>query len=125
MLKKFPLFPDKVRNYFSCNQPQIIYQAIVALTPNESQVIHVYDSRDIYKLRTTTIPSHHCPGSVMFLFQRLDIDGNILKTILYTGDFRLDNPLIPLPQSLRVKDKIFLMHFLKIILSVYTTEVSP
>ena len=37
-------------------------KAIVALTPIEAVTIHVYDSRDIYKLRTTAIPSHHCPG---------------------------------------------------------------
>ena len=47
-------------------------QAIVALQLNEARTIHVYDSRDIYKLRTTAIPSHHCPGSVMLLFERLD-----------------------------------------------------
>merc|ERR1719232_1680044 len=86
VLKKFPLFPDN---------------AIVSLTPNEAQTIHVYDSRDIYKLRTTTIPSHHCPGSVMFLFEKLDEEGEVIKRILYTGDFRLDNPLIPFTQSLR------------------------
>ena len=79
-----------------------VSQAIVALTPNEAVTIHVYDSRDIYKLRTTAIPSHHCPGSVMFMFQRLDTEANIVKTILYTGPFRLDNPLLPLSQSLRV-----------------------
>ena len=47
-------------------------QAIVALQPSEARTIHVYDSRDIYKLRTTSVPSHHCPGAVMFLFERLD-----------------------------------------------------
>ncbi|XP_055633308.1 protein artemis-like [Toxorhynchites rutilus septentrionalis] len=36
------------------------------------------------KLRVTTIPAGHCPGSVMFLFET---DDN--RNILYTGDFRL------------------------------------
>ena len=42
------------------------------MNPNEARTVHVYDSRDIYKLRTTAIPSHHCPGSLMFLFEKLD-----------------------------------------------------
>ena len=87
------------------------------MTPNEAQTIHVYDSRDIYKLRTTTIPSHHCPGSVMFLFEKLDEEGEVIKRILYTGDFRLDNPLIPFTQSLRVgfSRSIFSYHIIIIL----------
>ena len=49
-------------------------KAIVALNPDEARTIHVYDSQDIYKLRTTAIPSNHCPGSVMFLFEKLDCE---------------------------------------------------
>ena len=49
-------------------------KAIVALNPNEAKTIHVYDSKDIYKLQTTAIPSNHCPGSLMFLFEKLDCD---------------------------------------------------
>lgn len=30
----------------------------------------------------TTIPAFHCPGSVMFLFEKDDVK------VLYTGDFR-------------------------------------
>ena len=46
----------------------------MALNPNEAKTIHVYDSKDIYKLNTTAIPSNHCPGSVMFLFEKLDCE---------------------------------------------------
>ena len=46
----------------------------MALNPNEAKTIHVYDSKDIYKLKTTAIPSNHCPGSVMFLFEKLDCE---------------------------------------------------
>jgi len=81
VLKKFPLFPEKT---------------IVALIPNEPCTIHVYDSCDIFKLRATAIPSNHCPGSLMFLFEKLDSEGEVCKRILYTGDFRFDNPLVPL-----------------------------
>ena len=56
VLKKFPLFPEKT---------------IVGLIPNEPRTIHVYDSCDIFKLRATAIPSNHCPGSLMFLFESL------------------------------------------------------
>ena len=49
-------------------------KAIVALNPNEAKTIHVYDSKDIYKLQTTAIPSNHCPGSLMFLFEKLDCE---------------------------------------------------
>ena len=79
-----------------------LLQAIVALHPNEAKTIHVYDSRDIYKLRTTAVPSHHCPGSVMLLFERLDDECEVVRRILYTGDFRLDNPLMSMADSLRV-----------------------
>ena len=46
----------------------------MALNPNEATTLHVYDSKDIYKLKTTAIPSNHCPGSVMFLFEKLDCE---------------------------------------------------
>ena len=45
-----------------------------------------------YSLRVTAINAHHCPGSVMFLFERLDQCGLVTKRILYTGDFRFEEP---------------------------------
>ena len=89
-MAKYPVFPEKT---------------IVGLVPNEPRTIHVYDSCDIYKLRTTAIPSNHCPGSLMFLFERLDSEGEICKTILYTGDFRFDNPLLPLTHLRALHDR--------------------
>ena len=50
--------------------------------------MQVYDGCDIYSLRATSLPSHHCPGSVMLLLERLDTEGEVAKRILYTGDFR-------------------------------------
>ena len=42
-------------------------------------------------LKVTAVPANHCPGSVMFLFERLDglkHSTNVARRILYTGDFR-------------------------------------
>ena len=43
-----------------------------------------------YTLRVTPVDANHCPGSVMFLFERLH-EGKVEKRILYTGDFRFEN----------------------------------
>ena len=50
----------------------------MTLAPGEPRTIHVYDGRDIFKLRTTAIPSHHCPGAVMFFFEKLDAEVRFL-----------------------------------------------
>ena len=42
-------------------------------------------------LKVTAVPANHCPGSVMFLFERLDglrHSTKVARRILYTGDFR-------------------------------------
>ena len=57
VLKKFPLMPER---------------CITSLTPHEPHLLHVYDGRDMFRLRVTGIPSHFCPGSLMFLFERLE-----------------------------------------------------
>ena len=59
----------------------------MALNPNEAKTIHVYDSKDIYKLNTTAIPSNHCPGSVMFLFEKLDCE---VTTVFTEYDMIID-----------------------------------
>ena len=56
VLKKFPLMPER---------------CITSLTPHEPHLVHVYDGRDMFRLRVTGVPSHFCPGSLMFLFERL------------------------------------------------------
>ena len=47
-------------------------RCITSLTPHEPHLVHVYDGRDMFRLRVTGIPSHFCPGSLMFLFERLE-----------------------------------------------------
>ena len=40
--------------------------------------------------QVTAVPANHCPGSVMFLFERLEEGqgAGVARRILYTGDFR-------------------------------------
>ena len=59
----------------------------MVLNPNDAKTIHVYDSKDIYKLNTTAIPSNHCPGSVMFLFEKLDCE---VTTVFTEYDIIID-----------------------------------
>ena len=64
---------------------------ITALSHNEPVVLNIFDrgKNDMYKLKVTSIPAQHCPGSVMFLFA---IGEDVTKrNILYTGDFRFEN----------------------------------
>ena len=44
-----------------------------------------------YSLRVTAVCANHCPGSVMFMFEKLDREENVETRILYTGDFRFDD----------------------------------
>ena len=47
-------------------------------------------------LKVTAVPANHCPGSVMFLFERLDglrHSTKVARRILYTGDFRFQQSL--------------------------------
>ena len=81
MLKEFPLMPEK---------------CIRSLRAHEPHQLHVYDGREMFRLRVTGVPSNFCPGSLMFLFERLDSDQAVERRILYTGDFRLDDCRTPL-----------------------------
>ena len=52
--------------------------------------------------KVTAVPANHCPGSVMFLFERLEglrHSTKVARRILYTGDFRF--PLNPTIHYLR------------------------
>ena len=44
-----------------------------------------------YSLRVTAVSSNHCPGSVMFMFEKLNREENVETRILYTGAFRFDD----------------------------------
>ena len=73
---------------------------IKELAPNEPLVLNIFDKtkKDMYKLKVTTIPADHCPGSVMFLFEIGE--DQTKKNILYTGDFRMENQSLEGIQSL-------------------------
>ena len=91
VLKKFPFIPDR---------------SIVGLKLNEPKLVYVYDGVNIYSLKVTGLPSNHCPGSLMFMFERLNMEKEVEKRILYTGDFRFDDPSVPLTslQSLHLNN---------------------
>jgi len=93
------------KSFVLAKYPKIPSKMIVDLVPNEPKTVHVYDSNEIYKLRVTALPSNHCPGSIMFLFERLDSDMIPLKRILYTGDFRFDDPDVSLTSLTALHDK--------------------
>ena len=97
VMEKFPLIPDR---------------SIVSLAPHEPKTVHVYDSVNIYSLRVVGIPSNHCPGSLMFMFERLNMEKELERRILYTGDFRFDDPTVPLTslQSLHVDNTPLPIH---------------
>ena len=69
---------------------------IVEMIPNQPKTVLVTGSQEEYHLRVTALQSNHCPGSLMFIMERLDTNGAVHKRILYTGDFRFDNPDLPL-----------------------------
>ena len=91
VLKKFPFILDR---------------SIVGLKLNEPKLVYVYDGVNIYSLKVTGLPSNHCPGSLMFMFERLNMEKEVEKRILYTGDFRFDDPSVPLTslQSLHLNN---------------------
>jgi DNA cross-link repair 1C protein len=68
-------------------------RAIVVIDTNTPKIVNVYDSKVFYKIKVTAIGANHCPGSVMFLFEKLqEQDSNVIeKRILYTGDFRFES----------------------------------
>ena len=73
--------------------PDISRNSIVELLPNKPHTITVRNDTTVYCLRVTAINANHCPGSLMFLMEKLDFAGEVSKRILYTGDFRFDNLL--------------------------------
>lgn len=57
---------------------------IVDLDVDDARIINYVYNNVEYSVSVTPISAGHCPGSVMFLFNYKD------KTILYTGDFRIN-----------------------------------
>ena len=47
--------------------PHLDERFVCDLFPNEATDVRVYDkrSKDMWMLRVTAVPAHHCPGSVM------------------------------------------------------------
>ena len=58
---------------------------------NCPKIIKIENVAEPYSLRVTALNANHCPGSVMFLFEKLGGDGQVELRVLYTGDFRLED----------------------------------
>ena len=61
---------------------------IMDILHDKPQMFSIQNVAQPYHLRVTAMDANHCPGSVMFLFEKLSTDGEVDLRILYTGDFR-------------------------------------
>lgn len=67
------------------NNDDRLNAAIVELKPCETIAVQFKgQSGRLDSVHVTSVPCGHCPGSVMFRFEYLD------KSVLYTGDFRIN-----------------------------------
>jgi len=88
------LYCSEISKNFVLEKYRIPVRAIHVLNNNEPHTLHSYDGDEIYFLQVTAVPANHCPGSVMFLFERLEglrHSTKVARRILYTGDFRFDH----------------------------------
>ncbi|AMD21754.1 HFL102Wp [Eremothecium sinecaudum] len=46
------------------------------------------------EVRCTALDANHCPGALIFLFEEVDVHGNVRRSVLHTGDFRANNEII-------------------------------
>ena len=92
---KNKLYCSSISKAFIKYKYNIPEEAIVDLEHNDSKEIWVFDTVTFYKLKVTGIGANHCPGSLMFLFEKYNTDEDriehVEKRILYTGDFRYDS----------------------------------
>ena len=63
-------------------------------------------------LYVTLMTANHCPGSAIFLFESIDLDGNI-QNVLHCGDFRANKAMLQHPSIFpfttnKTLDKIYL-----------------
>merc|ERR1719228_3010697 len=61
--------------------PDIPREAIVEMLPNHPLTISVSACKSVYNLRVTGINANHCPGSLMFLMDKLDSTGTVCTRI--------------------------------------------
>ena len=61
------------------------------IIPNQPIVISVKKEDEDYKLRVTAMDAGNSPGSIMFLFEKMESEEHIALRTLYTGSFRFDD----------------------------------
>ena len=94
---RIKLFCSTISSVFvTAKYPDLPRDVISELLPNQPLTLSVFDGCGFYDLRITALHANHCPGSFMFLLEKLYSDESVNKRILYTGDFRFDNLDIPL-----------------------------
>ena len=72
-------------------QERLGMEHISVIYVNSPEIIKIEKVAEPYSLRVTAMDANHCPGSVMFLFEKLGADGQVELRILYTGDFRFED----------------------------------
>lgn len=85
---RFPIYTSPVNAKLLHHFIQVKPELVKALEVGRAHLIHVQESRGVETVTVTLFDAHHCPGSVMFLFQ------GRFGNILYTGDFRYEHDVL-------------------------------
>ena len=86
--------------------PAISLPYIMEIPLNNPQTINIRGVSQPYTVRVTAMQANHCPGSVMFLFEKLKAGGEVDIRILYTGDFRFEgDSFLSCTESLHAANK--------------------
>ena len=76
----------------------LTWDHISPIYENSPKIIKIEKVAEPYSLRVTAMDANHIPGSVMFLFEKLGVDGQVELRILYTGDFRASPDMESYPE---------------------------
>jgi len=92
------LYCSKISSSFLLSQPEVFpllsARNIIELELNRPVTLSLKSNgiNGGYKCRVTAMCANHCPGSLMFLFEKLENSTeNVVERIFYTGDFRFED----------------------------------